>query len=208
VDLLSRKLGRRMACALLAAGVASCMASPPLAPIDAQAVARVQDYLDGLQHFKARFTQAGSDGIADGYVWLDRPGRLRVEYVRPAPKLILANHGRLLLADHLTGATTNMPVARTPLDILLAQHIQLAGGALRVVSVQSQDDALQISVIKAATPGQGMLTLQFSRAPMRLVGVVVQDASGRTNTLALSDLDTGAAFSPALFHYTPSAAGN
>jgi outer membrane lipoprotein-sorting protein len=186
---------------LLAAALAGCVAAPPAAPGDVAALDQVQHYLDGLQRFKAQFTQTGTDGAAEGYVWLDRPGRLRVAYVRPAPKLLLVNHGRLLLVDQLTGATTNMPVSRTPLDILLAPRIALAGGALRVTAVQQQDDALQVSVVKAAAPGQGLLTLQFARAPLRLVGVVVQDASGRSNTLALSPLDRGADFSEGLFRY-------
>jgi outer membrane lipoprotein-sorting protein len=200
---------RLLVAAILSAGLAACAAAPPVpSASDEGAIAKVQAYLDGLQRFKAHFTQTGTDGNADGYVWIDRPGRLRVAYVRPAPKLILANHGRLLLVDQLTGATTNVPLSRTPLDILLAPQVQLTGGNLAVTFVQQQDAALQIGVVKAATPSQGRLTLQFARDPLRLVGVVVQDSAGRTNTLALDGLDWNAAFNPDLFQYrAPAASG-
>jgi outer membrane lipoprotein-sorting protein len=193
--------------AILSASLAACTAAPSVqSASDQSSIAQVQTYLDGLQGFKAHFTQTGTDGNADGYVWIDRPGRLRVAYVRPAPKLILANHGRLLLVDQLTGATTNMPLSRTPLDILLSPQVQLIGGTLAVTSVQQQPGALQIGVVKAAAPAQGRLTLQFARDPLRLVGVVVQDSTGRTNTLALDGLDRNAAFSPDLFWYRATAA--
>ena len=195
---------RAMGAVVLAAGLAACATAPPLQTAsDQQAIVQVQTYLDGLQHFKAHFTQTGTDGVADGYVWLDRPGRLRVAYVRPAPKLILANHGRLLLVDQLTGATSNMPVSRTPLDILLSPQVQLVGAKLAVTSVAAQPGALQIGVVKAAAPTQGRLTLHFTLDPVRLVGVVVQDSTGRTNTLALTDLERSAGFSPDLFQYVP-----
>jgi outer membrane lipoprotein-sorting protein len=158
--------------------------------------------LNGLQHFKARFTQTGTDGAADGYVWVYRPGRLRVEYVRPSPKLLLANHGRLLIADHLTGSTTTMPVSRTPLDILLAGDIHFSGD-VTVTSIQQQNDGLQVTLVKSAAPSEGRLTLQFSKQPYALVGVVVQDSTGHTNTLALSDLQTQDTFPDDLFHYHP-----
>jgi outer membrane lipoprotein-sorting protein len=195
---------RAMAAVVLAAGLAGCATAPPLQTAsDQQAIVQVQTYLDGLQHFKAHFTQTGTDGAADGFVWLDRPGRLRVAYVRPAPKLILANHGRLLLVDQLTGATSNMPVSRTPLDILLSPQVQLVGANLAVTAVAAQPGALQIGVVKAAAPTQGRLTLQFALDPVRLVGVVVQDSTGRSNTLALTDLERSAGFSPDLFQYVP-----
>jgi outer membrane lipoprotein-sorting protein len=178
-----------MLLAIAGAGLAGCMGrlQPGPGADDARDIARAQAYLDGLRCFTASFTQTGSDGPAEGLVWLDRPGRLRLDYVRPRPKLLLVNHGRLLLLDRLTSGTTLLPVSRTPLDILLADHIALSG-PITVTNVQRQPGAFQISLVKAATPGQGTLTLQFSDAPIALLGVVIQDSKGRTNTLTLSNL--------------------
>jgi len=168
-------------------------------------LAQVQTYLDGLRQFHARFNQSGTDGYADGVLWLARPGRLRVEYIDPHPKLLLANHGRLLLADQVTGATTSMPVSNTPLDMLLSDKIDLAG-PVTVTSVQRQPGALQVGLVKTGAPSQGRLTLQFGASPLALTGVVVQDAPGHTNTLQLYGLFRDSTIDPSLFHYRPAPA--
>jgi outer membrane lipoprotein-sorting protein len=195
--------------ALLLAGalLAACATTPrPVLSADDQAsLAQVQNYLDGLRLFHARFTQSGSDGNSDGVLWIDRPDRLRVEYVEPHPKLVLANHGRLLLADQVTGATTTMPVSNTPLDILLGDKIDLSG-PVTVTSVQRQAGALQVGLAKTAAPGQGRLTLQFATAPLALTGVVVQDGAGHTNTLLLYGLFRDTTIDPSMFHYRPALA--
>jgi outer membrane lipoprotein-sorting protein len=197
-------LPRRLALlALLAVSACAGRQRPVLTADQQTSLAEVQTYLDGLQAFHARFSQTGSDGPAAGVLWLDRPGRLRVEYLSPSPKLLVTNNGRLLLADQTTGATTTMPVSKTPLDILLAGKIALTGGPVTVESVQRQPGAMQIALIKTGQPGAGRLTLQFATSPLALSSVVVQDASGHTNELHLYGLYRDSTIDPSLFHYHP-----
>ncbi|HTZ69112.1 MAG TPA: outer membrane lipoprotein carrier protein LolA [Acetobacteraceae bacterium] len=190
---------------LLLGQIAGCATKPvALSPDDQTAVGQIETYLNDLRDFRAQFVESGTEGNSAGTVWLDRPGRLRVQYEQPHPKLILANHGRLLLADLVTGATTTMPVANTPLGILLADPIRFAGNAT-VASVQRFPGELQIGLTRPGAPAQGRLTLQFSTSPMALIGVVVQDSTGRMLSLRLSDLVRDVAPDPALFQYRPSA---
>jgi outer membrane lipoprotein-sorting protein len=198
-------LSRRSTFGLMAAGaVAACMPKPvtTLSGADQAALAEVQTYLNALRQFHARFNQTGDDGEAFGLIWLQRPGRLRVQYVTPRPRLMLANHGRFLVSDGTTGAITTMPVANTPLDILLADQIDLSG-EITVSQVLQQTGTVQVGLTKTGNPGQGRLTLRFTTEPMALASVVVQDAAGHTNTLALSGLEQGGTFDPAMFHYLP-----
>jgi outer membrane lipoprotein-sorting protein len=193
-----------LACAL----APGCATAPPpvLSNYDQSTLAEIQTYLDGLRAFHARFNESGTDGVGDGVLWVDRPGRLRVEFIHPHAKLLLANHGHLLLADEATGATTTMPVSRTPLDILLAEKIILSG-TVTITSMQREPGMLQISLVKAAAPGQGRLTLQFDTNPWALRGVVVRDGSGRTNSFDLYGLHRDTSIDPALFQYgSPAAA--
>ncbi len=200
--------GALMGFGLLALAGCGGQPAPMLNSSEQSTIAQVQDYLDGLRQFHAPFTQTGTDGAAQGMVWLARPGRLRVEYQTPRPKLLLANHGRLLLADQTTGATTNLPVASTPLQILLADKIVLSG-AVTVTSVQAPPGVAQISLIKTGAPGKGLLTLQFSTGPLTLTSVTVQDSAGHNNTLHLGGLVADGAADDALFQYHPPAdAGN
>ena len=188
---------------LLTLLLAGCAVKPTAqSAADQTILADLQTYLDGLRQFHTRFTQSGTDGYADGQLWLSRPGRLRVEYAPPRARLLLANHGRLLVADQTTGSTTTMPVSNTPLDILLADKLEL-GGAITVAALQQAPGTVQIGLVKTAAPGQGRLTLQFTTAPLTLSSVVVQDASGHSNTLSLYGLVRDDALDADLFHYRP-----
>ena len=183
--------------------LSACAVTPPPAVLSADdqtALSQVAAYMDGLQRFAGDFSQVGPQGEARGYVWVDRPGRLRVEYYRPGPRTILAANGRLLVADPLTHSTTTLPVARTPLDILLAQHIPLAGPVL-VTALTRQPGSLQVSLVKAAIPGQGTLTLRFSDAPLALAGVTIRDRNDQLTVLDLHDLVRDPDFGAGRFVY-------
>ena len=185
--------------------LSACAMRPPAAVLSADdrtALAQVSAYMDGLQRFAGDFSQVGPQGEARGFVWVERPGRLRVEYYRPGPRTILAAAGRLLVADPLTHSTTTLPVSRTPLDILLAQHIPLSGPVV-VSALERQPDGLQVSLVKAATPGQGTLTLRFSDTPLALTGVTVRDRNDQVTVLDLHNLVRDPDFGVGRFEYAP-----
>ena len=48
------------------------------------------------------------------------PGRMRFQYDPPAPFLLIAAHGVLTFNDSALQQTSNIPLSRTPLGILLA----------------------------------------------------------------------------------------
>jgi len=195
-------LTRRGLSFLALAALAACSVAPPplvLSGDDRTAVAQIAAYLNGLQHFTAKFSQAGPDGYSEGYVWLQRPGKLRVEYVRPAPKLMLANHGRLLLVDRTTQATTSLRLSRTPLDILLAPQIMLSG-AVTVTALERLSGGLKLSLVKTDAPGQGTLILRFTADPLALAGLtVIRD--GQTTAFNLTDLNRDTLIDAARFEF-------
>lgn len=194
---------RCFAIVAVAALMAACATLPPpavLSPDDRVAVGQITDYLNNLHSFQARFTQLGPDGLSQGEVWLSRPGRLAVEYEQPHPRAMIANRGRLLLADRVTGAITTLPVSRTPLDILLAPAIELTN-TVTITRIARLPGAMQLSLVKSAAPGQGTLTLRFSVNPLALVGVTILDRNGQTTSFDLSDFQPGAEIDPARFEY-------
>ncbi|HET8997293.1 MAG TPA: outer membrane lipoprotein carrier protein LolA [Acetobacteraceae bacterium] len=192
---------------LLACLTACAMTPQPavLSADDRTALTQVSAYLNNLQRFQATFTQSGPQGVERGEVWLDRPGRMRVEYTAPGPETILANHGQLLVVNPSTGATTTMPVSRTPLDILLRSEIPLSG-PVTVTALRREPGLLSVSLAKTDAPRQGTLTLRFSANPLALRGVIIQDRSGRVTALALQDIVRNPRFAPDQFIASPGTA--
>ena len=98
--------------------------------------ARIEAYLNSVKSLKARFSQvAGDGGVSQGTAWLERPGRMRFQYDPPAPFVLIAAHGQLIFHDESLGQTSNIPLSRTPLGILLADHVALSG-AVTVTGMQ------------------------------------------------------------------------
>ena len=146
------------------AGLAGCAASQSdLAPADAQAVARVQAWLDDLTTLRARFLQTWPDGaVSEGVAIFQPPGRLRLDYAPRDRMVLLANGGRIVLTDNTTGAVTRTPARSSPLGLLLEGRVRLLGDGIRVTDVQHVPGQLQLTLDRADNPLAGQLTLVFA----------------------------------------------
>jgi outer membrane lipoprotein-sorting protein len=185
--------------AFLSASAVLCLAGCAGQPAgDQAAIDRIAAYLNGLQRFQARFTQTGAFGEAAGTVWLDRPGHLRIAYDGPQAKTLVASNGRVMVYDAASGGTTTMPVARTPLGMLLTPQITLSGD-VAVTGYRVERGVAAVTVIRSAAQGDGSLTLYVALQPLTLVGVLVVDAYQRPLFIHLAPLDLNPALTPDLF---------
>jgi outer membrane lipoprotein-sorting protein len=203
-------LSRRALLASIALFPAAARAAvDPVSPENAADIARVEAYLNGLKTLKAHFYQvAGDGGMSQGTAWLDRPGRLRFQYQPPSPFLLIASHGVLTFNDSSLQQTSNIPLGRTPLGILLADNVTLSG-AVSVTAIQRLPGQLQLTVVRTDSPGDGTLTLVFADNPLALRQWIVVDAQRRETHVTLSDIRLGGSFDPALFEQiSPPAARN
>lgn len=162
-------------------------------------IGRVEAYLNGLGSLKAHFMQVAQDGsISEGTAWVERPGRMRFQYDPPAPFLLIAAHGVLTFHDSALQQTSNIGLNRTPLGILLAEHVELSG-TVTVTSVVRLPGQLQLTMDRTESPGDGSLTLIFADPPMVLRQWAVVDAQRRETHVTLYNARTGGSFDPQLF---------
>src|SRR5690606_14235092 len=71
-------------------GAAPRPAAAALTGTDHADIQRVERYFNDVDTLKARFRQIAEDGgIAQGTIYLRRPGRMRVEYDPPVPVLLV-----------------------------------------------------------------------------------------------------------------------
>jgi outer membrane lipoprotein-sorting protein len=163
------------------------------------AVLAVQTALDQTTTLKARFLQIAPDGATtQGTAWLDRPGRMRFEYDKPSPLLLVANHGQVVFRDRKLDQVTTIPLSRTPLGLLLAPSVRLSGD-VTVTGFTEQNGQLQITLERTAAPGDGSLTLIYSERPFMLRSWSVLDAQGRDTRVDLYDPVSGGSFPASLF---------
>ncbi len=183
------------------AGSPAARAQAALAPEDAAELHRLEQYLNGIRTLKARFLQIAPDGATiGGIAWMQRPGRMRFQYDKPSPLLLVAGHGLVVFHDAALNQTTNIPEGQTPLGLLLGPDIQF-GGATTVTAFQRLPGQVQVTLQRAATPGDGTLTLVFSDQPLALVSWTVVDAQARQTTVRLFDVQYGGSFDQSLFTF-------
>lgn len=176
-------------------GVALSGCATRVSPVlDAQSkseIARIEQYLNDVHSLRAQFLQVGSDGnVTSGVAWMERPGRLRLDYAPPSQTVLVAANGQVVLHDGATDATTRTPLSRTPLAMLLAPAITLSG-PVTVTSFQHLPRALRVTIVRTADPGQGSLTLTFQDEPLLLREVQIVDARGDTTRLVLTNVQAG-----------------
>ena len=161
-------------------------------PQDTADLARIETYLDSLRTLKAHFLQAAPNGaISQGTAWLDRPGRMRFQYDPPSPLLLVAGHGLVVFHDKSLNQTSNIP---------LADNVHLSGD-VTVTGMQRRPGQIQVSLVRAASPGDGTLTLIFADNPLALRQWTVLDAQRQETRVTLYNVETGGKFDAKLFEF-------
>lgn len=160
----------------------------------------ISDYLNGLQTAEAGFRQINADGSTSvGTVYIRRPGRMRFEYGPPDRTVVLASGGQVAIFDGKSNQPPEQyPLAKTPLNLILARNIDLSRARMVVDHTESNG----FTIVTAQDPGNpeyGQLQLAFSADPIALRQWVVTDETGGTTTVVLDPLTTGRSYASSLF---------
>lgn len=191
-----------VAAALCSLSLAGPLSAAVPASSEAADVEKAETYLNAIATFKAHFMQVGPDGgTAEGTVYLWRPGRMRLDYDPPSPIEVIADGNFLIYHDKQLEQVSYVGLDTTPAGILVRPSIKLNGEDLKVTKVGHQPGILNVTVIKAADPSQGRITLVFTESPFQLRQWQVTDPQGQVTTVSLFDAETGLSLDKDLFYF-------
>jgi outer membrane lipoprotein-sorting protein len=179
--------------ALAAAPIAVAAAVVPQAPVVAQSsspLSQVQTHLKAVNTMTAAFTQTDRRGRSmSGAFTLKRPGKIRFQYQRGVPMLIVADGSRLYMIDYETKRVDNWAIGNSPLGVLLDPNPNLA----RIAKVVRNDrQTLLVQAKDPKRPEYGTVTLGFAKiasapAGLLLQGWTVIDAQNNRTTVKLAN---------------------
>ena len=196
-------LKRAVLVLILAALPPSARAATPdnkLSAQDTTDIARAEQYLNSIHSVVARFMQVASDGSAvQGNFYLERPGKMRIQYDQPYPLLMVASGIYLTVYDPELKQTTYLPISSTPAYFLVKD--KLTPDDVTVTKVERGKDSLRISLHEAGHPDQGRLTLVFSDNPLQLRKWTVIDRDGKQIDVALLDALFNTQLDPDVFKF-------
>ncbi|MEC7762753.1 MAG: outer membrane lipoprotein carrier protein LolA [Pseudomonadota bacterium] len=180
---------------LIAAAIALAATALPAAAQQLSLNA-LSSYLNGLSTAQAEFTQINADGtISTGTIYIKRPGRARFEYNPPEQTLVLASAGQLAIFDSKSNTGPEQyPLARTPLNLILAQNVDLGRNGM-VVGHNYDGTATTVTAQDPEHPEYGNIQLTFTGNPTELRQWVITDDAGQQTTVVLGALNTGGSIS-------------
>ena len=170
----------------------------PAAPIP---LGELSAYLNAITTVQTDFTQVNADGsVVLGKLYIQRPGRVRFEYAPPDKSLVLASAGNVAIFDAKSNQPPEQyPLKRTPLNLILADKINLAK-AKTVVGHREVENTTRVVAQDPEHPEYGTIELVFTASPVTLRQWIITDDVGQETTVILGDLTTGKGFAPGFFN--------
>lgn len=183
--------------ALAAPALVAAQASSPLAQVSA--------HLKAVDTMTASFTQTGRNGQSvNGSLTMKRPGKVRFQYEKGVPMLIVGDGKALTMIDYEVKQVSRWPVGDSPLSVLLNPNKDLTG-----IAKITRDDG-QVLLVQARDPKKpefGTISIAFAKvagAPggLMLQGWTTLDAQNNRTTIKLSNQRFNVAVAESAFRWT------
>jgi len=165
----------------------------PASPAAAQQVTdldRAVEALRGITTMQADFRQTDRAGrTVSGKLTIKRPGKIRFEYQKGVPLLIVGDGRALTMVDYEVRQVQRWPIGNSPLGALLDPRRDVKRfGTLQPVS---DPNVVSIEVRDRGHPEYGVITLIFVRKPgspggLELEGWVALDSQNQRTTIRLA----------------------
>ncbi len=177
------------------------------APVAAQSndLALVQSHLRAVNTMTATFTQTDRAGkTLTGTLSLKKPGKIRFQYEKGVPILIVGDGKALTFIDYSVRQVQRWPIGNSPLGVLINPDKDIAryakvvpSGDPRVLSVEGYDPK---------HPEYGRITMVFARdaaAPggLMLQGWVMLDSQSNRTTIRLANQRFNAGINDSTFRW-------
>jgi outer membrane lipoprotein-sorting protein len=168
---------------------------------DRAIVGRIVTYLNNIHTMQSHFEQIAADGSdSSGMLYVERPGKLRLEYNPPMPVMIIADGSGIYYWDSKLEQLSETRVEDTPAWFLLRPDIK-ASGDVTVTHFDSKPGVLEMTMVETRHPDLGSVTLTLADQPLELRQWTIVDAQARSVTVTLTDPRFGMAISPMLFEW-------
>lgn len=152
----------------------------------------LEKYLNSITSFNADFTQTLENDTTNGKFFLSRnnktAGKMRIEY-NGKPKILVVVNGSILSyhdleLDEISRISTNT----TPASLLTRPNISFLASDITISNVVSNNQQLEVTIIKKNRPDLGQFTLKFAKNPWQFLQMQVKNDLEQIITISLSNI--------------------
>ena len=160
---------------------------------------RLSDSLNAIHSLKGEFSQVDPSGaVESGDVYIQKPGKMRFEYKPPSNILVVSDGIDVAVFNKKLNTVDRYPLASTPLNLLLSDHVNLKGSQY-VVGLEHRPGFMVVHARSTDRRMTGNITIVFSDPGLELRQWTVVDAQGLATTVSLRNMQTGVPLEPTLF---------
>lgn len=181
---------------LLPAGLAQAQTQASAANSGAQAQA-IANQFTSVKTMTGEFVQFGPKGDqTGGKFYIERPGKIRFNYDK-SPITVISDGESVVVNNKKLDTWDLYPLSKTPLKLLLSDHVDLGGGRLR--GLKNEPDALTMILGDKAVFADATIALMFDPKSAELKQWTITDAQRQDTTVMIFNVQKGVRFTDNMF---------
>ena len=163
------------------------------------ATLKIEKFFKNLITLEANFIQVSPSGkVRNGRIYLDLPGKLRIDYENPKNLLITCKGFWIVIQDRDAKTTNNIPVKSTPFAILLENKSFLDNQNIKS-EYSIEAGIISLKLKSQNNDKQESLVLEFSENPFSLKKWIIQDSLEDNTTVLIQNAKYNNQLSHVLF---------
>lgn len=129
---------------------------------------KVEKFFKSLKTIEAEFIQVGPSGnISNGKIYLDLPGKLRIDYEKPNNLLITCKGFWLTIQNRDLKTTNNIPLESSPFSILIKKKFDFKNKSY-LTNLNNKSGIISLNISSSENNKEEGLILEFSEKPFSL----------------------------------------
>ena len=158
----------------------------------------VKEYLRDLNTLEANFIQINSDGDTKrGKIFLNLPGKLRIDYKEPDDLLITSNGFWLTVQNKKLKQTNNLPLDRTPLNLFLTKKFKFEDNSN--IKFKTENEVITLTFFGDEKVKESKFELEFNSNPLKLRKWIIIDEFENKTSVMLQNLKKDVKLSNKIF---------
>ena len=148
---------------------------------------KVKSFFNSLKSMEADFIQVSPSGkISNGKIYLDLPGKLRIDYKKPNNLLITCKGFWLTIQNRILKTTNNIPLESSPFSILIKKKLNFDNEFLGT-DLKNKSGIISFKIKSKTNKKAEALTLEFSEKPFNLKKWIINDIFGEKTTVLIQN---------------------
>ena len=151
-------------------------------------LSQIENYLNNIKFLKADFVQKVNGEVSNGKFLLSRPGKMRIEYGKPTPMLIIANGNVLAYTDLELEETSYLSTNSTPASFLTRKNFSFAAKDIEITEFKKTAAFIRVGIVKKNKKEAGVFSLIFKTNPLSFSEMEVKNDLGETTKISFASV--------------------